>query len=274
MAKGDMPARWNMRVVLMTSVVGLIIAGLLLFMYPKIIQALGFAPPQQLATEQFESDTTKAGDKEDGDQDGEEDGEEDGESDFEDGVDDETDDELDDETDYEDEEDETDGDDELDGESAEEDTDDESVSVGTGSNIDVGPGDSREGFSMLKQAPKASPPQSQLPGQAPGQASGQGTPDASTKRLIVMHATWCGHCKTLLASSGPWKQVKKALPGVTIDELDESRHPDLVKALGVQSFPTIMILDSANQNAIPYEGPRTKDGIVDFALRNIQPNDL
>ena len=220
----------------MTSVVALTLTALLLFMYPKILQSLGLKPAPQAIAEDFETAESDA------DIDGEYDDDVDGDEEYDGESDEESDEETDEEDDDTDEE------------------DDQNVSIGTDSNIDVMADGSKEGFSMLKQAP---PP-----------ANMSAPADSSTKRLVVVHASWCGHCKTLLSSSSAWRKVKKALPGVTIDELDESEHVDLVQELGIQSFPTIMVLNSADQNATFYEGPRTKDDIVDFALRNIQPKEI
>jgi thiol-disulfide isomerase/thioredoxin len=229
-----------MRMIVMTSVVALTLSAVLMFMYPKILQCLGFKPVRVLVKEDFESEIAESeadgGEDQDEDQDEEDDEKDDSEIE---GYESE-------ETDAEDEDDES-----------EDSEDDDSVSVGTDSNIETAQSGSKEGFSLFKKAPKAA-----------------ASLNASSKRLVVFHASWCGHCKTLLSPTGPWIKVKKALPGVTIEELDESKHVDLVKSLGIESFPTIMVLDAASQKAIPYEGPRTKDDIVDFALQNIQPKEI
>ena len=232
MARGAVTSSWNMRAVVMTSVVAVALTAILLFMYPKILQTLGLKAAPKTIAEDFEMAETEA--YQDGEQNDEE--EDDSEEEDEEGS----------EDDDEDDQEYTD--------------DDDDVSIGTDSDFDTVADGSKEGFSLLKRAP---PPAATVPS--------EGT---SSKRLVVVHASWCGHCKTLLAPSGPWRKVKKALPGVTIVELDESENVDLVKALDIQSFPTIMILDSADKNATFYEGARTKDAIVDFALRNIQPQEI
>lgn len=259
MAKVAMKTGLSTRMVVITSVVALALTALLLYMYPTILQTLGLKAPSHPIGEGFETaepqsggivDDADAGDVEEGEEEEEEDYDVEGESDF--------DDEWQDDDEEESDEDESDDDDE--------------VSIGTDSNVEITPDGSKEGFSLLKRAPP--PQQTTTKASAKSTIPATTTATAPSKRLIVIHASWCGHCKTLLSTSGPWKQVKKALPGVTIDELDESEHPDLVKSLDIQSFPTIMILDSVNQNAVPYDGPRTKDAIVDFALRNIKPEDI
>lgn len=90
------------------------------------------------------------------------------------------------------------------------------------------------------------------------------------RRLVVVHAGWCGHCRTLLSSGGVWDQVKSSLPGVRVDEVDEATSPDLVRALNVTSFPDVRVLEG-DEMVAAYEGERTRDAIVAFVLKNISP---
>ena len=90
----------------------------------------------------------------------------------------------------------------------------------------------------------------------------------SGRRLVVIHAAWCGHCKTLLASGGVWSQVKRSLPGVAVGEIDEADAPDLVRALSINGFPDIRILDG-KRSVAAFRGERTADAIVEFALKHV-----
>lgn len=90
------------------------------------------------------------------------------------------------------------------------------------------------------------------------------------KKLVLVYAEWCGHCKKLM--KGAWKKVKASLPGITIEEINESENPDLVRQLGIQSFPTILVMSADSTEATAYEGSRTAESIVDFVLKNIEPS--
>ena len=92
----------------------------------------------------------------------------------------------------------------------------------------------------------------------------------AARRLVVMHAEWCGHCRTLLSSGGVWEQVKKSLPGVRVDEIDEATSPELVRALNVTSFPDIRVLEG-DDTVASFDGERKHDAIVAFALKHVSP---
>ena len=91
----------------------------------------------------------------------------------------------------------------------------------------------------------------------------------AAKRLVVVHATWCGHCKNLLEENGPWTKAKERLPGINVEEIDEADASDLVRTLNITGFPDIRILDGETTVA-KFEGERTSDNIVAFALEHIK----
>jgi len=94
--------------------------------------------------------------------------------------------------------------------------------------------------------------------------------EGTQKRLVVVHAQWCGHCKELLKKDGVWDGVKKKLPGVTVEEIDEEADPETIKSLNITSFPTVLVMDGPSSVA-QFEGERTVDGIVEFAMKHIKP---
>ena len=89
------------------------------------------------------------------------------------------------------------------------------------------------------------------------------------KRLVVIHAQWCGHCTELLKDGGVWDGVKAKLPGVSVEELDEASDPETIQQLNVTSFPSICVLDG-NKSVAHFDGDRTVDSIVEFAMQHIQ----
>lgn len=92
----------------------------------------------------------------------------------------------------------------------------------------------------------------------------------SGDRLVVIHAEWCGFCKTLLKRGGIWEQAVRLLPGVKAESIDEASDPSVVQSLGVTSFPDIRVLDSSGKSIARFDGERTAQGIVDFALAHIK----
>jgi thiol-disulfide isomerase/thioredoxin len=102
------------------------------------------------------------------------------------------------------------------------------------------------------------------------------------------YATWCPHCKALAPT---WEAAKadflKTHPGSELrwDEkqcagdggqrgLDEGACQDA----GIQGFPTIRFSDDNHGQPgkllAEFDGPRTKDSLIEFANKNLQMNEL
>lgn len=92
---------------------------------------------------------------------------------------------------------------------------------------------------------------------------------AAGKKVVLVHAEWCGHCKELLEDGGVWAGVKKRLPGITVEEADEASNPQIVKALDVRSFPSIHITEGGKSVAV-FQGSRTEDALVQFVMKHIK----
>jgi thiol-disulfide isomerase/thioredoxin len=94
----------------------------------------------------------------------------------------------------------------------------------------------------------------------------------SGKRVLLVHAKWCGHCRKLLEKGGVWESVKKELPGVRFEEVEESQATEAIASLGVVSFPDIRIVDTTGASVAKYEGTRDARSIKQFVLANITPD--
>lgn len=72
----------------------------------------------------------------------------------------------------------------------------------------------------------------------------------------------CPHCK----STRPHMAHAAALMGsvVPVYEVDSQRDADVIEALGIQGFPTILFLD-VNGRTTEYEGARSGRDIADWA---------
>ena len=89
--------------------------------------------------------------------------------------------------------------------------------------------------------------------------------------VMVIHAKWCGHCKTLLAKDGPWQKLKKGLPGVRFVELDEATLKGMaaVKKYNVMGFPDIRIVSSSGATVSAYTGERSEGAMRTWVLENM-----
>ncbi|GFO25416.1 protein disulfide-isomerase tmx3-like [Plakobranchus ocellatus] len=84
--------------------------------------------------------------------------------------------------------------------------------------------------------------------------------------LVEFYAPWCGHCKKL---EPIFREVAKELQQmgseITAAKLDCTRFTEVASEFSVRGFPTIMFI--SGDRVYTHRGDRTKDEIIEFALR-------
>lgn len=82
--------------------------------------------------------------------------------------------------------------------------------------------------------------------------------------LVMMYAPWCAHCKRL---EPIWAHVAQYLhaTSIRVGRVDCTRFTNVAHAFKVKGFPTIIFLKGEQE--FIYNGDRTRDEIVKFALR-------
>lgn len=77
--------------------------------------------------------------------------------------------------------------------------------------------------------------------------------------LLYVNVKWCPHCR----SARPIMERVSGILGsqVPVYNIDGDTRDDLVQALGVTSFPTIIYVSSGGAR-YTYDGPRTQDAIA------------
>jgi len=102
------------------------------------------------------------------------------------------------------------------------------------------------------------------------------------KKILIgkVYANWCGHCQSLKPE---WLKMKKKLNtkmGYIIEfvEIEESHQRKLAKfkqrypKLNVRGYPTIFKISGGNNHLEYYQGDRTAQSMVDWALGQNQNN--
>lgn len=90
--------------------------------------------------------------------------------------------------------------------------------------------------------------------------------------LVEFFAPWCGHCKNL---EPHWKAAASELKGkVRLGALDATVHTVAANKFGIRGFPTIKYFapGSDSNDAVDYDGGRSTDDIVNWALSKVQEN--
>jgi len=94
----------------------------------------------------------------------------------------------------------------------------------------------------------------------------EGFQGSSGPSIVICKAEWCGHCKK---AAPEFEKLVRASPlklsngsQATVKILDADQDKDEIKNYKVRGYPTILIMNGAQQTEYP--GERTYDGVLDF----------
>lgn len=83
--------------------------------------------------------------------------------------------------------------------------------------------------------------------------------------IVEFFAPWCGHCKALAPEYEKAAAELKA-DGIKLGAVDATVHAELAQKYGVKGYPTLKVFPAGPKGkAQNYNGPREKDGIVEYA---------
>ena len=89
--------------------------------------------------------------------------------------------------------------------------------------------------------------------------------------VLLLHADWCGHCRTLLRSGGVWEQLKKHLPGVRFAEvLESSKEGHAAKhRYDPNGYPDIRVIAKDGSTVAEYTGARDPVTMMKWVKKHV-----
>ncbi|KAG0166877.1 hypothetical protein DFQ28_006814 [Apophysomyces sp. BC1034] len=88
--------------------------------------------------------------------------------------------------------------------------------------------------------------------------------DTSKGVLVEFYASWCGHCKNLAPI---YEKVGSAFANEAnceVAKIDADVHKDIGTEYDISGFPTLKFFPAGETEPIPYEGPRSEAGFIEF----------
>jgi thiol-disulfide isomerase/thioredoxin len=81
--------------------------------------------------------------------------------------------------------------------------------------------------------------------------------------MVLCHMTGCGHCKKMMPDWDKFSSSKK----IKTRKIEVSQDEDFMVKHGVNSFPTILLLDEQGNKVGEYEGERNATGFAAYAAK-------
>lgn len=97
---------------------------------------------------------------------------------------------------------------------------------------------------------------------------------ATGDSVLLLHADWCGHCKTLLQSGGVWEQLKNLLPGVRFAEVLESSDEGKAanQKYNPNGYPDIRVIAKDGSTVAEYTGAREAKVMMKWVKKYVAKN--
>ncbi|KAJ2517658.1 protein disulfide-isomerase precursor [Coemansia sp. RSA 1939] len=90
--------------------------------------------------------------------------------------------------------------------------------------------------------------------------------DASKDVLVLLHATWCIHCKRLMPVYQELGRLFANHSGIVVAQMEATMNdvPSNDPALEISGYPTIVLVRATSNEVVPYHGDRSLGSFTEF----------
>eukprot|EP00398_MALV-I-01_sp_L67-1_P000879 gene879-103_t len=94
--------------------------------------------------------------------------------------------------------------------------------------------------------------------------------------LLKVYAPWCGHCKALAPDYDAAAEALPDLVGdkVVLAKIDGTLNDSTVDGLEWSGFPTLVFVKAGSKDILKYDGPRNKEGILEWIAEKSDQADV
>ena len=82
--------------------------------------------------------------------------------------------------------------------------------------------------------------------------------------FVTFFAPWCGFCKRFLPQAQIAAGGVVPEPKASVARVDCTEYRELCNRFNVTGYPTILLFKGTTKDPVPYRGPRTAEGVLDF----------
>lgn len=86
-------------------------------------------------------------------------------------------------------------------------------------------------------------------------------------KILKFGAIWCKEC---LVMRSIWDEIEYEIPELVFEYYDADEHSDILKSYNVADIPTVIFLDSEDNEVLRLDGAVNKEELLRMIRENIE----